>query len=106
MQMSESGKWILCNNSVFITVISSKSNLTLVKMNSKEILLKEISSKVGYKINEQTISEKVNQFIKNGNLFLLFEVLSLRKDIERLKEEIEHQRTNEDRNSVHAVYIP
>ncbi len=75
-------------------------------MNPKEILLKEISSKVGYKINQQGLSEKVNQFIKNGNLFLLFEIMSLRKDIERLKEEIQHQRTSENRNSVHAVVIP
>jgi hypothetical protein len=75
-------------------------------MNPKEILLKEISSKVGYKINEQAISEKVNQFLKYGNLFLLFEVMSLRKDIERLKEEIQHQRTCKNHKSVHALYIP
>jgi len=75
-------------------------------MNPKEILSKEISSKVGYKISEQAISEKVNQFIRHGNLFLLFEVMSLRKDIERLKEEIQHQRKNERRKSIHALYIP
>jgi hypothetical protein len=57
-------------------------------MNPKEILLKEISDIVGDKISEQTIAEKVNQFVRYGNVFLLFEVMSLRKDIERIKEEI------------------
>jgi len=75
-------------------------------MNPKEILSKEISGKVGDKISEQTISEKVNQFIRHGNLFLLFEVMSLRKEIERLKEENQHQRNSERRKSVHALYIP
>jgi len=58
-------------------------------MNSKEILLKEISDMVGDKISEQTITEKVNQFVRYGNVFLLFEVMSLRKEIERIKEEIQ-----------------
>jgi hypothetical protein len=97
---------ILNNNSVFITVITSRINLILIKMNPKEILSKEISGKVGDKISEQTISEKVNQFVRHGNLFLLFEVMTLRKEIERLKEEIQHQRNNEKRKSVHALYIP
>jgi hypothetical protein len=58
-------------------------------MNPKEILLKEISDMVGDKISEQTIAEKVNQFVRYGNVFLLFEVMSLRKEIERIKEEIQ-----------------
>jgi hypothetical protein len=58
-------------------------------MNPKEILLKEMSDMVGDKISEQTIAEKVNQFVKCGNVFLLFEVMSLRKEIERIKEEIQ-----------------
>jgi len=57
-------------------------------MNPKEILLKEIFDRVGDKIDEQTIAEKVNQFVRYGNVFLLFEVMSLRKEIERIKEEI------------------
>jgi len=59
-----------------------------IKMNSKEILLKEMFNKVGDKVSEQTISEKVNQFVKYGNVFLLFEVMNLRKEIEKIKEEI------------------
>ena len=56
-------------------------------MDQKEILLKEISVRVGDKISEETVSEKVDQFIKYGNVFLLFEMMNLRKEIERIKEE-------------------
>ena len=56
-------------------------------MDQKEILLKEISIRFGDKISEQTVSEKVEQFIKYGNVFLLFEMMNLRKEIERIKEE-------------------
>ena len=97
---------IFNNDSVFITVITSKINLILIKMNPKEILSKEISGKVGDKISEQTISEKVNQFFRHGNVFLLFEVMSLRKEIERLREEIQHQRNDERRKSVPALSGP
>ena len=99
-------KEILNNNSVFITVILSKINLILIKMDPKEILSKEISGKVGDRISGQTICEKVDQFVRHGNLFLLFEVMSLRKEIERLKEEIQHQRNRERRKSVHALPVP
>jgi len=58
-------------------------------MNSKEILLKEMFSKVGDTLSEETISEKVSQFIKYGNVFLLFEIMNLRKEIEKIKEEIQ-----------------
>ena len=57
-------------------------------MNSKEILLREIFDKVGDTLGERTVSEKVSQFMKYGNVFLLFEVMSLRKEIERIKEQI------------------
>jgi len=56
-------------------------------LDQREILLKEISVRVGDKIGEQTVSEKVDQFIKYGNVFLLFEMMNLRKEIERIKEE-------------------
>jgi hypothetical protein len=57
-------------------------------MNQKDILLTEILKKVGDRISEEIVAEKVNQFIKYGNVFLLFEVMSLRKEIKRIKEEI------------------
>lgn len=75
-------------------------------MNPKEILSKEISSKVGDKVSGQVISEKVNQFFRHGDLFLLFEVISLRKEIERLKEEIQHQRKHGKRKSMLALSVP
>jgi hypothetical protein len=57
-------------------------------MDPKKILLKELCDKVGDEINEQTISEKVNYYVKYGSVFLFFEVMMLRKEIERIKEEI------------------
>jgi len=62
-------------------------------LDQKEILLKEISVRVGDKISEETVSEKVDQFIKYGNVFLLFEMMNLRKEIERIKEEKQLQKT-------------
>jgi len=72
-------------------------------MNSKEILLKEIFDKVGDKISEQTVAEKVNQFVRYGNVFLLFEVMSLRKEIERIKEEVQSIR---DMIEVEKLKVP
>jgi hypothetical protein len=62
-------------------------------LDQKEILLKEISIRVGDKIGKQTVSEKVDQFIKYGNVFLLFEIVNLRKEIERIKEENQASKT-------------
>lgn len=64
-------------------------SLIPIKMNSKDILLKEMFDKVGDTISKQTISEKVSQFVKYGNVFLLFEVMSLRKEIEKIKKEMQ-----------------
>lgn len=58
-----------------------------VSLDQKEILLKEISERFGDKMSEETVSEKVDQFIKYGNVFLLFEMMNLRKELERIKEE-------------------
>jgi len=55
-------------------------------MNPKEALLKEMLEKMGDKISEQTITEHISHFLKSGNMFLLFEVMSLRKEIEIIKE--------------------
>ena len=87
----------------FIILIIFRTNLTPIKMHPKEILLKEISDMVGDKISEQTIAEKVNQFVRYGNVFLFFEVMSLRKEIERIKEEI---RLIRDRMEVGKLKVP
>ncbi|MCW4001943.1 MAG: hypothetical protein JSW19_04395 [Candidatus Bathyarchaeota archaeon] len=76
-------------------------------MDPKEILSKEISGKVGDKINKQTIREKVDNFVRHGNMFLLFEVINLRKEIESLKEEIKHQRrSGRSQKSAQVLLIP
>jgi hypothetical protein len=59
-----------------------------MRMNQKEILLREMLKRVGDRLDEEIVAEKVSQFIKYGTVFLLFEVMNLRKEIERIKEEI------------------
>ena len=59
-----------------------------MRMNQKEILLREMLKRVGDRLDEEIVAEKVNHFIKYGTVFLLFEVMNLRKEIERIKEEI------------------
>jgi hypothetical protein len=56
-------------------------------MSQKELFLKEVVEQVGPKVGEQSTSEKVEQFAKHGTLFLFFEIISLRQEIERLKKE-------------------
>ena len=56
-------------------------------MNPKAALLREMFAQVGDAVNEQTLSEKIDHFMKYGNVFLFFEIMSLRKEIERLREE-------------------
>ncbi len=63
-------------------------NLIPIEMNQEEILLTEMLKKVGDRISEEIVAEKVSQFIKYGNVFLLFEVMNLRKEIQKIKEEI------------------
>ncbi|MFP3985259.1 MAG: hypothetical protein ACLFU9_04760 [Candidatus Bathyarchaeia archaeon] len=58
-------------------------------MDQKQLFLKEVVSKVGDKVGKQTTSEKVEQFAKHGTLFLFFEIINLRQEVERLKKEVE-----------------
>ena len=62
-------------------------------MNHKEMLLEEVFEKVGDKMTKQAVAEKVDQFLKFGNVFLLFEVVSLRGEIEKLREEIQDSKS-------------
>jgi len=57
-------------------------------MSQKELFLKEVVKKVGDRVGDQSTTEKVEHFAKHGTLFLFFEVLNLRKEIERLKKEV------------------
>jgi len=63
-------------------------------MNHKEMLLEEVFEKVGDKMTKQAVAEKVDQFLKFGNVFLLFEVVSLRGEIEKLREEIQDSKVD------------
>ena len=56
-----------------------------MRMNQKEILLKEMLKRVGDRLDEEIVAEKVSQFIKYGTVFLLFEVMNLKKEIETIK---------------------
>ena len=58
------------------------------------MLSKEISAKLRGHISEQTVSENVDQFFKHGNTFLLLELLNLRSEVKRLREELEERRDN------------
>ena len=64
-------------------------------MNHKEMLLEEVFEKVGDKISRQAVAEKVSQFLRFGNVFLFFEVMSLRKEIEKLREETQDSKVND-----------
>ena len=69
------------------------------------MLSKEIAAKVRGHISEQTVSEKVDQFFKHGNTFLLLELMTLRQEVESLREKLQHKRENE-RSSLRALLAP
>ena len=53
-------------------------------MSQKELFLKDVVEKIGNRVGEQSTTEKVEQFVKHGTLFLFFEIINLRKEVERL----------------------
>ena len=57
-------------------------------MNCKQLLLEEVFERVGDEVSKQTLEEKVNQFAKYGSVFLFMEMMSLRGELEKLREEI------------------
>lgn len=59
------------------------------ELNGKQLFLEEVYEKVGDKVSKQTIEEKVDQFAKDGMVFLFFEVMRLRREIEKLRDEID-----------------
>jgi len=59
-------------------------------MSQKELFLKEVVEKVGDRVGEAPTTEKVEQFAKHGPLFLFFEIINLRQEVERLKNEAKH----------------
>jgi hypothetical protein len=74
-------------------------------MDPKKMLSKEIFTRVKGHINEETVSETVNQFFRHGNTFLLLELISLRREVKSLREELQRQRDNNE-HSLHALIVP
>ncbi|MFQ5759314.1 MAG: hypothetical protein ACE5IF_06520 [Candidatus Bathyarchaeia archaeon] len=58
-------------------------------MSEREEILKEMVDRVGDEIGRETVAQKVEQFMRYGNIFLFFEVMNLRKEIEILKSRIQ-----------------
>ena len=74
-------------------------------MDPKKMLSKEISAKVRGQISEQIVSEKVDQFFRHGNTFLLLELISLRREVKSLREELQ-QKERKQKNSLRALIVP
>ena len=74
-------------------------------MNLKKMLSKEITSKVKDQISEQTVTEKVDQFFKHGNTFLLMELMNLRRELQSLRVELEQQREHKNHNSMNTLIV-
>jgi hypothetical protein len=72
-------------------------------MDPKKMLSKELADKVGGHISEQNVSNMVDHFFRYGNLFLFLELISLRKEIESLREEVHHKKNK--RSSFHSILI-
>ncbi len=58
-------------------------------MDQKELFLKEVVDKVGDTVGGQSTTEKVEHFAKHGTLYLFFEVINFRKEIGKLRKEVE-----------------
>ena len=54
-------------------------------LSGKEEILKEMVDRVGDGISRETVVQKVEQFMRYGNVFLFFEMMNLRREIEILK---------------------
>ena len=60
-------------------------------MDPKKMFFKELASKFRGQIDEEIICDTVDQFFKQGNAFLLLEIIKLRCEINTLKERNEYQ---------------
>lgn len=61
----------------------------MAKLDQEEILIKSLLKNVGDKISKARVTEKVSNFCRFGNVFLLFELMNLSKEIENIREEIQ-----------------
>ena len=54
-------------------------------LNERKEILKEMVDRVGDGIRRETAAQKTEQFMKYGNIFLFFEIMNLRKELQILK---------------------
>jgi hypothetical protein len=73
-------------------------------MNTKKMLSKEIYSIFEGEINEEIVTEKIDQFLRHGITFLLIELISLKREIKSLRQEL-HQKEENHKNSIHSVLV-
>ena len=71
-------------------------------MNAKKMLSKEICSIFKGEINEDIVTEKVDQFLRHGITFLLIELISMKREIYSLREEL-HQKEEKQYNSFQSI---
>lgn len=54
-------------------------------LSERDAILKEIVDSVGDEMGREAVAKKVEHFMKHGNIFLFFELMNLRKEIELMK---------------------
>jgi hypothetical protein len=87
---------ILKKDLAFITLMqSSRFTVCRCELDCKQLLLEELSAMVGDKISKQTLEEKIDQFAKYGSLFLFAELIGLRRELEKLREEFSSLKNEE-----------
>jgi len=69
------------------------------------MLSKEITGKFRGQISEETVSETVNQFFRHGNTFLLLELISLKREVKSLREELQQQRGRKKQDTLRALLV-
>ena len=62
--------------------------LVVTVLSERKAILEEMVDGVGGGIGRETVVKKVEHFMKYGNLFLFFEVMNLRREIELMKGKI------------------
>ncbi len=68
-------------------------NCLAVKLKPKQMLLRDILESVGDSLHPETVATKVTQYCKHGNIFLFCEVMTLRKELEKMREQIRTLKT-------------
>lgn len=65
----------------------------VIKLKHKQMLLRDVLENVGDSLSPETVAKKVSQFCRHGNIFLFFEVMNLRKELEQMSEQLKTLKT-------------